>query len=326
MSLAPFVHAMARGPARGRNLTRDEADQAMRLILAGKAAPEAIGALFMLMRYRGETAEEIAGFVDAMRDHASNFASLSADVDWPSYAAGRSRGLPLFLLSAKLVAEAGHRVVLHGWNSHQNAVADVRAALGRVGIARATSAQSAKIALERGQIVYVPLEAVSTRLLDLVRLRDVLGLRSPVNTALRTWNPSEAGLSVQGVFHPPYRDLQRDAGALLGQQDLLVLKGGGGEFERNPGKEIILSGLEKNEQIEQSAPAFIDTVRRMNGGEVDQTALSAIWAGELEDPFARAVVVGTAALVLSRLERLSEAQARDRADALWNDRRKPLAA
>jgi len=95
MSLAPFVHAMARGPARARNLTRDEAREAMALILSGNAAPEAIGALFMLMRYRGETAEEIAGFVDAMRAHVPSYGGLCVDVDWPSYAAGRSRGLPL---------------------------------------------------------------------------------------------------------------------------------------------------------------------------------------------------------------------------------------
>jgi len=326
MSLAPFVHAMARGPARGRNLTRLEAKTAMGLILSGQAAPEAIGALFMLMRYRGETADEIAGFVDAMRDHGPRYKNISVDVDWPSYAAGRTRGLPLFLLSAKLVANAGYRVMLHGWNSHQNPIADPRAAVSRVGIAQASSVKQAEDALECDGIVYVPLEAMSDRLLELLKLRDVLGLRSPVNTALRTWNPGGAGLSVQGVFHPTYRDLQRNAGMLLGQRDLLVLKGAGGEFERNPGKDIIVSGLKQDEPVEHAEPAFVDSLRRMNGGEVDQSSLSAVWSGELDDPFASAVVVGTAALVLSRLEKISEVQARERAEILWTDRRKPVAA
>ncbi|MGF6860890.1 anthranilate phosphoribosyltransferase [Rhodobacteraceae bacterium MBR-64] len=38
-SLAPFIHAMGRGPSRARNLTRAEAAEAMRLMLVGHAAP-----------------------------------------------------------------------------------------------------------------------------------------------------------------------------------------------------------------------------------------------------------------------------------------------
>ena len=66
-AIADYVRAMARGPSRGRGLTRDEARDALAQIMAGNAAAEAVGALFMLMRYRGEDAGEIAGFVEAMR-------------------------------------------------------------------------------------------------------------------------------------------------------------------------------------------------------------------------------------------------------------------
>ncbi|MFN4102565.1 MAG: glycosyl transferase family 3, partial [Pararhodobacter sp.] len=48
MSLAPFIHAMGRGPGRARSLTGAEAEDAMRLILSGAADPHAIGALLML--------------------------------------------------------------------------------------------------------------------------------------------------------------------------------------------------------------------------------------------------------------------------------------
>ncbi|MCV6597951.1 MAG: glycosyl transferase family 3, partial [Mangrovicoccus sp.] len=135
MSLAPYVRAMGRGPSRARSLERAEAEDAMTQILNGSAAPEAVGALFMLMRYRGESAEELAGFVSAMRARLKDWSGLNPSLDWPSYAAGKSRGLPLFLLSAKLVAQAGARVVLHGWNSHQNPIADVRASLDEIEIA-----------------------------------------------------------------------------------------------------------------------------------------------------------------------------------------------
>ena len=131
--LSQLVRALGRGPGRSRNLERQEAKAAMAAILAGRAAPEAVGALLMLMRFRGENAAEIAGFVDAMRDRSAAWAGVGAALDWPSYAAGKSRGLPWFLLSARLVAQAGFPVLLHGWNSHPG-MADPRASLAGAGV------------------------------------------------------------------------------------------------------------------------------------------------------------------------------------------------
>lgn len=147
MSLAPYVRILGRGPGRSRALTREEAREAMHLILSGEAEPEAVGALLMLMRFRGECAEEIAGFVEAMRERLGPWAETGAALDWPSYAAGRARGRPYFLLAARLVAQAGYPILLHGWNSHQNPVAGVRAALGGLNIPVVESPQAAKAAL-----------------------------------------------------------------------------------------------------------------------------------------------------------------------------------
>ena len=41
---------------------------------------------------------------------------------------------------------------------------------------------------------------------------------------------------LQGVFHPGYMRLHRDAGLILGQPRLSVFRGEGGEIERRPGK------------------------------------------------------------------------------------------
>lgn len=327
MSLAPYVHAMGRGPGRARSLDRSEAEDAMRQILSGEAAPEAIGALFMLMRYRGEIAEEIAGFVTAMRAGLDDWRGIGATLDWPSYAAGRSRGLPLFLLSARLVAQAGVRVLLHGWNSHQNSLADVRGTLDQAGIARADTPLAASNALDSDGIVYVPLESMDPRLLSLLRLREVLGLRSPVNTALRALNPARAQASVQGVFHPPYRELQQDTGAELGEPRLMVLKGGGGEFERNPAKPILLYGLEDGRCYEQTIEPMLDENRRLADPSSAPGDLARLWAGQMDDEFARATILGTAALALVAAGIEPDVTAAEaRAAALWSVRRNAAAA
>ncbi|MCW8844079.1 MAG: uroporphyrinogen-III C-methyltransferase [Rhodobacteraceae bacterium] len=63
MSLADHVRTLGRGPGRSRSLTQDEAFDAMFQMLDDDAAPEAVDALLMLLRMKGEAASEIAGLV-----------------------------------------------------------------------------------------------------------------------------------------------------------------------------------------------------------------------------------------------------------------------
>ncbi|SDZ59746.1 Anthranilate phosphoribosyltransferase [Jannaschia faecimaris] len=317
--LAPFVAILGRGQGRARALTQAEAFSAMTEILGGRAAPEAIGALLMLLRMKGETAPEIAGFTAAARAHLPPWTGPRPALDWPTYAAGRTRGQPWFLLSAKLVAQAGFPVLLHGWNSHQASMASVRDALAIPGIAQCTwEGAPGRIAADR--IAYVPLEDVSPHLVGLLRLRDVLGLRSCINTVLRMLNPAGAAATVQGVFHPPYRELQRDAAHLLGQRDLCVLKGGGGEFEHHPTKDISLHGLRDGAVWAGSSGMHHSGRQRL----AETTApLADVWAGTAEDDFATAIVVSTAALALDTLGLPNAAAA---ARHLWTRRHYSQAA
>lgn len=294
MSLADYVRILGRGPGRSRSLTREEAYSAMTLMLRDDADGEAVGAVLMLLRMKGETAEEIAGFAAAARAALSLLPPV--DLDWPSYAAGRTRGAPWFLMSAKEVAEAGHRVLLHGWNG---ADLKVRTGLRQAGIPMTTSIYDAAMALDTGGIAYIPLETLQPGLLRLLALRDVLGLRSCVNTVCRMLNPAGAASSVQGVFHPSYRMLQADAAAHLAWQNLTVIKGGGGEFERNPSKECAAFGLRKGEVWEAVLPAMVPSVRRL----ADPTGLhfSDRWFKGTPDGFEQAIIHATTAAALDTL-------------------------
>jgi anthranilate phosphoribosyltransferase len=280
MTLAPFVQIVARGKGRARAMTMGEAQQAMTLILTGNAAPEAVGALLMVMRLRGETADEIAGFTAALRTHVIGKLP-KADLDWPSYAAGRSRGAPLFLLAARLVGQAGYTVSMHGWNSHQSATASVREAIDLAG----------------PHVTYSPLETLSPEAFAVLNLRDTFGLRSCFNTVLRMWNPSGAPATVQGVFHPSYRSLQAQAAAVLGQKDLSIIKGGGGEFERHPSKDVTVFGLRNGAHVQQTAAHILQDTRKLHKAG-DTINLIDLWHGRTHDPFAIATITGTAALAL----------------------------
>lgn len=327
MSLREYVRAMGRGPSRGRSLTEAEAEDAMAQILAGTAAPEAVGALLMLMRYRGETPGELAGFTRALRATLPDWTGPRPAIDWPSFAAGRTRGLPWFLLSARLMAEAGLPVLLHGWNSHQAQKASVTDALPHAGIPQARDFDQAGALIAEHGIAYVSLADYAPRALDLLQLRDELGLRSAVNTVLRLTNPGGAPVAVQGVFHPPYLALQSEAAQLLGLRNSMVVKGGGGEFERNPAKAVPLSGIEADALREGSAPALLpDAHARLADGPdtaTDPSALADLWSGKVQDPFAEAIVTGTAALALLTAGRVSDISEADKLAAhLWAERRK----
>jgi anthranilate phosphoribosyltransferase len=323
MSLADYIGIVARGPGRARPLTEAEARAAMALVLARQGGPEAVGALLMTLRLRGETADEITGFSGALRDHLARWSGLGADLDWPSYSAGRTRGLPWYLLSARLVAAASHRIVLHGRNGSDAALRDH---LPAAGVETAHTPEDAARALDAAGLVYIPIEALSDRLTELLALRADLGLRSCVNTCLRMANPAGAPVTVQGVFHPPYRALQEAACARLGDRAAMIIKGGGGEFERYPGKPVVCYG-HGPAGAWPDAPALLDDTRRLTEVTDDPAHLAALWDSTWSHPFAEACVTGTAALAfwaLGACATLPEAD--DRARRLWHTRHPRRAA
>ncbi|SEK76518.1 glycosyl transferase family protein [Pacificibacter marinus] len=317
MTLAPYVRILGRGPGRSRALTYTEAYEAMQIILAGQAAPESVGALLMLLRMKGEVADEIAGFTQALRDDLK--AVPQPDLDWPSYAAGRTRGLPYFLLSAKLVAQAGYSVLMHGFNGEGEAAQAIRDALPYAGIAVCADADAAAHSLKAQGIAYLPLENFAPKLLKLLLLRRDFNLRSCLNTVSRMLNPGGADVSVQGVFHPSYRELQSDASQILSLKSLTVIKGGGGEFERNPSKDIVAFGLRDGAPWEYHFEPDLDETRKLNDGESDPARLAALWSGALIDPFAEGVIQSTAALALDTLGHHNPSAA---ARTLWTTRDK----
>ncbi len=288
---APYVRIVGRGPGRARPLTRAEAADAMGMMLRGEAAPQQIGALLMLLRYRGETADEIAGFLDAVRLHAGVPWRLSApvDLDWPSYADGKTRGGAWYVLAAMLVSRAGVRVVMHGSLTGPGRRA-IAATLHALGLTPATSPDDANTMLTSTGFAFLPIQSLSPDLASLLALRGVLGLRSPINTVCRLLDPVGARTSVDGVFHPNYVKLHHEVATLMGR-DVTILKGGGGEAEWNGAKPLVLHV----NGVEETWPA-IDIAGKPSGQAPDD--LHAVWLGQRSDPAAEATIVATAAVAL----------------------------
>ena len=314
---AEYIRILGKGKKGSRPLSQDEAYLAMKMILADQVQPIQLGAFLMLMRVKEETPEELAGFVLAARE-SCNLATDKAlvDLDWSSYA-GKRRHLPWFLLSALLLAANGIRVFMHGAAGHSAGRLYTQDILKYLGLEFAGSITQAKLQLEQQHFSYMSLEYFCPKLHEIIELRPLLGLRSPVHTLVRLINPFNADYSIQGIFHPGYRPVHQQAAALLHQPHASVLKGEGGETERNPDMECLVQSVHNGVLSDDNWPALF-TRRHVKSEELDPRQLALIWQGKIEDEFAEASIIGTAAIALKLLGKAdTQHQAHELATQYW---------
>jgi len=320
---ARFIRAIGRGATLSRPLTQDEAREAMAMILAGAVAPEQLGAMMIVLRYRKETPEELAGFVEASRAAMAPIPSVDVMLDWPSYA-DRHKQLPYFVLAARLLADSGIRILMHGI-AGEGPVTTPKA-LAAVGVEASADPAAAARRLEADNIAYLPLENFCPQLLRLFALRPILGLRSPANTFARMLNPFGARHQMQGVFHPNYLATHQAAARQLGQPFLAAFKGGGGEVQRNPEKPCHVVTLEDGAPGEQDWAALAPNARYPWREEpLDPAGLRDLWTGAHDAAPPVAAVVGTVAVALRLLGKAKSPEEADAAAlALWAERRRTL--
>ena len=317
---AQYVRILGKGRNGSRGLTADEAYEAMRMIMAEEVEPIQLGAFLMLMRVKEETPEEVAAAVRAIRDQLAIPASApKADLDWSSYA-GKKRILPWYLLAALLLAQNGIKVFMHGASGHTAGRLYTKDVLPELDVPVATSLAQACEQLEQNHFSYIDLEHLSPRLHEIIELRPLLGLRSPVHTIARMLNPLNAEHVLQGIFHPGYRPTHQEAGLLLNIPHMTVIKGEGGEIERNPDQEVLLQAVHKGEMCDETWPAMFSK-RHVRPDEMNIDDLKAVWAGELDDEYGIASVTGTVAIALYTMGRAATREAAEaEAVRMWNAR------
>lgn len=316
---AQVIRTIGRGATLSRSLTMDEAASAMGMILDGAVEPVQLGAFLLVLRYRKETPEELAGFVQAARLRMTAPPSGAAVIDWPSYA-DRHRQRPYFLLAALLLAKAGVRVGMHGI-SGQGPVT-TPAVLNAFGIRPCADAESAATALAAANFAYLPLDSFCPALERLFALRPLLGLRSPANTFARELNPFGAANQLQGVFHPTYLATHREASRLLGQPRAAVFKGGGGEVQRNPAKPCRVAQLGEGLPEEEIWPPLTPgQTYAWRDEELTPESVLQLWRGDWTAESPVAAVNGTVAIALKLSGRADDqAEAEALARELWESR------
>lgn len=312
---AQYVRILGKGKRGARGLTREEAREAMTQLLAGKVEDTQLGAFLMLLRHKEESAEELAGFTDAIRQQLAA-PSIAVDLDWPSYA-GKKRHLPWYLLAAKALAGSGARIFMHGGGAHTAGRLYTEQLLDTLGIARARDWPAASAALDQHNLVFAYLGDWLPPLQRMIDLRNTLGLRSPIHSLARVINPLSARCGLQSIFHPGYQAVHREASRLLGDH-AIVIKGEGGEIEVNPDATTQLFGTQDGVAWDEEWPA-LSPQRHVKPDSLQPDRLLAVWRGEEEDAYGRLAILATMALALRGLGQPRE-QAFAEAEIRWAER------
>lgn len=312
---AQFVRILGKGKRGARNLTREEAREAMGMLLDGKAEDTQLGAFLMLLRHKEESAEEMAGFAEAVRERLQAPA-IAVDLDWPSYA-GKKRHLPWFLLAAKALANSGVRILLHGGGAHTAGRLYSEQVIELLQIPLCRSWGEVEHALQEQQLAFIPLGDWMPQLQRMIDLRNILGLRSPIHSLTRILNPLAARCGLQSIFHPGYQAVHREASQLLGDT-ALVIKGDGGEVEINPDATSHLYGTANGENWDEDWPP-LSAQRHVKPASLQPEHLQAFWRGEVEDAYGRLAVLSSMAMALRGLDMPRE-EAFKQAQQRWDAR------
>ena len=230
MSISHFIKEIGRGKQGARDLTREQAAELMGLVLDGAVPDLQLGAFCIAMRVKGETAQEMAGFLDALDSHLQRIPNDNAApvVVLPSY--NGARRLPLFTpLLAILLSAQGVRVLVHGGNTEDSRVS-TEDVMHELGLACLTSLR----ALTGSEVVFVPAELLSPGLWRLLQVRRSLGLRNSAHSLVKMMNPVDGpALLVASYTHREYETSMTDTLQLM-QANALLLRGTEGEPVADP--------------------------------------------------------------------------------------------
>jgi anthranilate phosphoribosyltransferase len=251
MAIGNYIKEIGRGKEGARALNRMQAADLLGQVLDGTVTDLEVGAFCLAMRIKGETAEEMAGFLDAVR---SRMALLPASdvpvVVIPSY--NGARKLPLLTpLLALLLAREGLPVLIHG-----TATEDKRVFVSEVLAAIGIHAQAATKRIATGSVSFVPTGTLLPGLQRLLDVRRVVNLRNPAHSLVKLINPVNGpALLVSSYTHPEYAVSMADTFALV-QAHALLIRGTEGEAvadaRRTPKMQAFLAGKATDLQAYQT--------------------------------------------------------------------------
>ncbi len=230
-----FIAKIGKGAKASKDLTWDEAKQAMRMLIEGQTTQVQVGAFLLAMRVKMESVSELAAFTSAAREYKAplRIATRRPLVDVSSYA-GKKDTFHALAGAAIIAAAAGAAVLVHGHEGipERLSMASVLAALG-IPVDLAPERVGQDVA-SKG-FAYLDIALYHPPLAGFLQLQQELGVRSFFHPVAKMLNPARAPVQIIGVTHPPYFEKTAEALNMLGSRRVLVLRGVEGDPELSIG-------------------------------------------------------------------------------------------
>jgi len=212
--------------ADGNSLSRDETEEAFDTLMSGQATPSQIGGLLMAMRVRGETEDELAGAINAMR---SKMITVDAPIDAIDIVGtgGDAKGsYNISTCTALVVAGCGVKVAKHG-NRSLSSLSGAAEVLKCLGVNLELSPGQITDCIEEANIGFMFAPAHHPAMRHVGPTRMELGTRTIFNLLGPICNPAGVKRQLLGVFSPKWlihiSTVMRD----LGSERLWVVHGQG---------------------------------------------------------------------------------------------------
>ena len=243
-SISHYLKEIGRGKDGARALTREQAADLFGQVLDGTVCDLQVGAFCLAMRVKGETPQEMAGFLDATHARMQRIpAGARPLVVLPSY--NGARKLPVLTpLLALLLAREGLPVLVHGQATEDTRI-DAASVLQALGITPATQVGP----VQAGEVACVPTGLLCPGLQRLLDVRRAVGLRNPAHSLVKQMNPAEGAAVVVGSYtHPEYAVSMGQVFELVGATALL-LRGTEGEPVADPRRLPAMEGFVQGQRL-----------------------------------------------------------------------------
>ncbi|HZE90088.1 MAG TPA: DNA-binding protein YbiB [Rhizobacter sp.] len=247
MSITSYIKEIGRGKEGARALSTDQAHDLMSQVLEGQVTDLELGAFAMAMRIKGETVDELAGFLKAATSRCLPIVCPRTAVVLPSY--NGARKLPnLTPLLALMLAQEGVPVLVHGMPDDPSSRVTTSDIFRDLGLPMARSADDVTQAWLRHEPVFIRTDVLCPPLARLLDARWTIGLRNSGHTMAKLLDscPPGAAMRVVNYTHPEYASmltefLQRTAASAM------LMRGTEGEpvadARRLPKLDVFIDGV-----------------------------------------------------------------------------------
>jgi anthranilate phosphoribosyltransferase len=218
----------------GHDLSREEARRVMNTIMSGEATPAQIGGFLVALRLKGETADEIAGCADAMREHVLHIRPRRDDlVDTAGTGGDGANTWNISTAAALVAAAAGAGVAKHGNRAASSATgaADVLEALG---FDLSMAPERIEQSIDELGFGFLFAQAHHPAMKHAAPVRRELAARTVFNVLGPLTNPAGARAQVVGVYDPGIARTIAEALVRLDAHRAYVVHGAAGIDELSP--------------------------------------------------------------------------------------------